>query len=145
MGWNFLFLSQTLNCLYVISMPCMSFRVNPHSMVFLNVKELLAQRTRHIWSLSDSNEIRTHNHLVHKQTLNHLAELTSLTKWSSICSRTKWLWVWISLLWLNLNCTAMNKAFSQRCYTKNLFLKNSQYPLKNSSVTVTFLQNIYKQ
>ena len=41
----------------------------------LNVKELLARNTRHIWSLSDSNGIRTRNHLVRKRTLNHLAKL----------------------------------------------------------------------
>ena len=55
-------------------------RMNPHSIVCLNVKELLAQSRRQIWSLSDCNWTRTHNHLVHKQTLNHLAKLT---KWLS--------------------------------------------------------------
>ena len=57
-----------------------SFRVNPHSIVRLNVKELLARSRHHIWSLSDSNGIRTHNHLVRKRTLNHLAKLV---KWLS--------------------------------------------------------------
>ena len=51
------------------------FRVNPHSIVCLNVKEFLARSRRHIWILSDSNEIRTHNHLVRKRTLDHLAKL----------------------------------------------------------------------
>ena len=41
----------------------------------LNVKELLARSRREIWSLSDSNWTRTHNHLVHKPTLDHLAKL----------------------------------------------------------------------
>ena len=41
----------------------------------LTVKELLAQKRHDIWSLSDSNGIRTHNHLVRKRTLNHLAKL----------------------------------------------------------------------
>ena len=36
---------------------------------------ILAQIRRHIWSLNDSNEIRTHNHLVRKRTLNHLVKL----------------------------------------------------------------------
>ena len=40
--------------------------------ICLNVKELLAQRRREIWSLSDSNGTRTHNNLVRKRTLNHL-------------------------------------------------------------------------
>ena len=34
-----------------------SFRVNPHSIVCLNVKELLAQSRLHIWSFSDRNGI----------------------------------------------------------------------------------------
>ena len=68
----------------------------------LNVKEPLARRRRHIWSLSDYNGTRTHSHLVCKQTLNHLAKLASLAKWLSVCLRTKWLWVRIPLLSLNL-------------------------------------------
>ena len=40
--------------------------------ICLNVKELFAQNRRSIWSLSDSNRIWAHNHLVRKQTLNHL-------------------------------------------------------------------------
>ena len=72
----------SLRCtwLYVIIKSRTSFRVNPHSIVCLNVKELLARSRRHIWSLSDSNGIRTHNHLVRKRTLNHLAKLA---KWLS--------------------------------------------------------------
>ena len=46
----------------------------------LNVKELLARNRRDMWSLNNSNGIRTHNHLVRKRTLNHLAKLT---KWLS--------------------------------------------------------------
>ena len=63
--------------LYVI-MSRTSFRVNLHSMVCLNVKQLLARSTRHILRLSDRSVIRTNNHLVHKRTLNHLAKLA---KW----------------------------------------------------------------
>ena len=64
--------------LHVIFMPPTSFRVNLHSIVCLNVKDLLVRSRRHIWSLSDSNKIRTHNHLIRTQILNHLAKLT---KW----------------------------------------------------------------
>ena len=46
-----------------------------HTLVCLNVKELLSRSRRHVWSLSDSNEIRRHNQLVRKRTLNHLAKL----------------------------------------------------------------------
>ena len=59
---------------YIIIMSRTSFRVNLDSKVCLNVKELLAWSRRYIWSLSDSNGIQTHNHLVRKQTLNHLAK-----------------------------------------------------------------------
>ena len=41
----------------------------------LNVKELLAQNKRHIFNLSDSNGIRTYNHLVCKRTVKHLSKL----------------------------------------------------------------------
>ena len=60
--------------LYVIIMSSTSFRVNPHTIVRLNVKKLLARSRCDIWSLSVSNGIQTHNHLVFKQTLNHLAK-----------------------------------------------------------------------
>ena len=56
-------------------MPRTSFRVNPHSIVCQNVKDLLARSRRHIWNLSDNNGIQTHNHLVPKQSLDHLSKL----------------------------------------------------------------------
>ena len=81
----------------------------------LNVKELLAWSRREIWSLSDVNCIRTHNHLVHKRTLNHLAKTgqiielffgtylygahvpimlrTCLTVNLRVRLRTKWFWI----------------------------------------------------
>ena len=65
--------------MYVIILSRTSIRVNLHSIVCLNVKELLARSRHHIWSLNDSNGIRTHN--LNTQTL-----------------RTKWLWVLIPLL-----------------------------------------------
>ena len=37
---------------------------------------------RYIWSLSDSNGTRTHNHLVCKRKLNLLAKLTKLGSFS---------------------------------------------------------------
>ena len=82
--------------LYVIIMSHTSFRVNPHSIVCLNVKELLARSRRHIWSLSDSNVIRTHNHLVRKRTLNHLADCPN--DWAVfwvLLVRSIWLYVYI--------------------------------------------------
>ena len=53
--------------------------------ICLNVKELLARNRSDIWSLSDCNGTRIHNHLVLKRTLNHLAKLT---KWLSCAVST---------------------------------------------------------
>ena len=55
--------------------------------ICLNFKELLARSRRKIWSLSDCNWTRTHNHLVHKRTLNHLVKLV---KWLSCVVRTSY-------------------------------------------------------
>ena len=54
--------------------------------ICLNVKELLAQSRREIWSLSDCNWTRTHNQLVRKRTLNHLAKLAKnfLNDWAVV-------------------------------------------------------------
>ena len=74
------YLSARCIWLYVITMSRMTFRVNPHSIVCLNVKKLLAQSRHYIWSLPDSNGVWTHTHLVHKWTLNHSAKAV---KWLS--------------------------------------------------------------
>ena len=66
----------------------------------LNLKEFLARSRREIWSLSDCNWTRTHNHLVHRQTINYLAKLTklaSLVEWLSVRLWTMWLWVRVQL------------------------------------------------
>ena len=65
--------------LHIIIMSHTSFRVNLHYIVCLNVKELLAWSRQHIWSLSDRNRIRTHNHLVRKRTNDLNLKKASLT------------------------------------------------------------------
>ena len=106
--WNiiFIFWANDLNYLYVIIMWRTSFRVNPHFIVCLNFKELLARSRHHIWNLSDSNGIRTHKDLVRKRTLNHLAKLASLAIWLNVRLRTKWLWVRVLLSHLNFRYRA---------------------------------------
>ena len=85
-----------------------------HSIVCLNVKELFAWIKCHIWSLSDSNQIRTHNHSVRKPTLN------DLSKWLSCALSTylylSRLWVRISLLSLRLMCNFPRKIFGQNLF-----------------------------
>ena len=85
--------------LYVLCHVTYAFQSESTLYSFLNVKELLARSRHEIWSLSDCNWTRTHNHLVHKQTLNHLAKLT---KWFSVRLSTKWLWFRAQLQSLNL-------------------------------------------
>lgn len=52
-----------------------NFRMNLNSTICLNFKEFMAQSSRHISSLNDSDVTRTHNHSVRKGTLNYLAKL----------------------------------------------------------------------
>ena len=67
--------SQFPEVTHVIIVSRTRYKMNLCPYSSLNVKELLAQNKRDIGSLSDTNEIRTHNHLVHKRIPNHLAEL----------------------------------------------------------------------
>ena len=70
--------------------------------------------------MTDSNGIRTHNHLVRKQTLNHLAKLASLTKWLSVRLRTKCLWVRIPLLSLKLQIWPLLRARSSLTFRQTI-------------------------
>ena len=54
--------------LHVLIMLHTRFRVNPHSIVAWMSKN-------EIWSLSDCNWTRSHNHLVQRRTLNHSAKI----------------------------------------------------------------------
>ena len=65
----------------------------------------------------DSNGIRTHNHLVRKQTLNHL---TKLPKSLSFRLRTKCLWVWIPLLPLKLQIWRLLRARSSLTFRETV-------------------------
>ena len=72
---------------YILYRSRTRFRVNLHPQVYsyLNTKQLLVRKKCDNWSLSDSNRIRNHNHLlVRKRTINHLAKLGKW--WSCILS-----------------------------------------------------------
>ena len=60
----------------------------------LNVKELLARNRCDIWSLSNSNGIWTHNHLVQKRALKNLEKLA---KWLS-CVMSTYLCIWLYVI-----------------------------------------------
>ena len=91
------YLSVRCIWLYVFIMSRTRFRVNPHSIVCLNVKELLARSRREIWRWSDCNWIRTHNHLVHKRTLNHFSQAGQMIELCCeyLSVRCIWLYVFI--------------------------------------------------
>ena len=71
-----------------------SFRVNLQSTVYLNLKELLYRSRCHIWSLTDNNEIWTHNHLFRNRSLKHLAKLAKKLSYSMVCLNLKGLHAW---------------------------------------------------
>ena len=84
-----------------------SFRANLPSIVCLNVKELLARSRLHIGILSDSNAIRTQNHLVRKQIVNGLAKLAYwLAKWLSVVYK-------LSGYGLKSRCCDVNNLFNK--------------------------------
>ena len=70
--------------------------------------------------ISDSNEIRTHNHLVRKRTLNHLAKLARLAKWLSVRLQTKSLWIRISLLSLKLQIWRLLRVRSSLIFRQTI-------------------------
>ena len=106
-----------LRCEY-LSIRCTSYHVTyafqSESTLYscLNVKKLLAQIRRKIWSLSDRNWTRIHNYLVRKLTHNHLAKLTSLVKWLSVWLRIKWLWIQAQLQSLKIQILHLFRARS---------------------------------
>ena len=86
----------------------------------LNIKELLAQNRRQIWSLSDCNWTQTHNHLVRKRTLDNLAKLASLDKWLNVRLRTKWLWVQVQLQSLEMILVVSHISYPTSYWNWNL-------------------------
>ena len=74
MYWTCISVIQVSNTLTVCSFVRYAFQSESTHYSCLNVKELLDSKRRDIWSLSDCNRTRTHNHLVCKRTLAHLVE-----------------------------------------------------------------------
>ena len=95
--------------------------------ICLDVKELLARSRREIWSLSDCNLTRTHNHLVHKWTLNHLAKLA---KWLSCVVNTYlngWVFVYeLSGCGFESSCSHLNFRF-RGCFEQGVPWHSGKY------------------
>ena len=70
---NFVLLLRLAICYYNVKYAFQS--ESTLFLVRLKVMELLDRGRRYIWSLSDSNAIRTHNHSGRKRTLSDLAKL----------------------------------------------------------------------
>ena len=87
----------------------------------LDVKELLARSRSDLWSLSDSNGIRTHNHSVHKRTLNHSAKLV---KWLS-CIVSNYLYGALTVCYYHVMCAFQSESELCSCLNvKELFARN---------------------
>ena len=114
----------------------------------LEVKELLAQNRRDIWSLCDINGIRTHNHLVRKQTLNHLAKLA---KWLScvvstnlysgfncmlLCHVRVLEWIHFIVAWMSRNSLLKSLCDSNRIQIHNHLVQ------KQTLTQITWNDNI---
>ena len=87
----------------------------------LNVKELLAKNRRGIWSLSDCNWTRTHNHLSRKRTRNHLAKLTK----------------WLAVLWVLICTKYLSVRDITRRYTQ--MHRTDKYSQHNSIIWLVWL------
>ena len=97
-------LAKWLSCVMsTVHLIVCSYYVTYESTVYsyLNAKELFAQNRRDIWSLSNCNETRSHNHLVCK----HLFRLV-----------TKWLWVRAPLQSLKLQISSLFQARSYMAF-----------------------------
>ena len=95
-------LSWSLNCMFQSCHVRVSEWIHITLYSCLNVRELLAQNRRDIWSLSDYNKTWTHNHLVRKWTLNHLAKLA---KWLSCVMSTYCMVLLYVLLYVRTVCS----------------------------------------
>ena len=121
------YLSVLCIWLNIIIMASLSFRVNPHCIFCLNMNQPLAGSKRHIWSLSDSKEVRTYQDIVRNCTLNHLAKLA---KWMScvvstylysafdcmllLCHVRVWEWIGtLQFAWMSWNSLLKAAAMSE--------------------------------
>ena len=128
---------QSMFSLYVIIMSHTSFRVNPHSRVCLNVKEPLAWSRSHIWSLSDSNVIRTHNHLVWLSGWAYVYELSGCG-FQSRCCHLKYVFLLENKLYFDLKGRNIACRRTYQCKENNIFfLGEPVYWYKSPSDYVT--------
>ena len=92
----------------------------------LNVKEFLARNRPNIWSLTDSNRIRTNNHLVRKRTLNHLAKLS---KWLS-CVVSTYLY---HAFYYHVKCAIQSESIFYICLNDKELLSQNRHNIYSLS------------
>ena len=110
-----------------------------------------ARDRRDIWSLSDSNRIRTQNHLIHKWTLHHLAKMA---KWLS-CVVSTYLYVAFGCMFLSSHVHVLELIYTlslpecqeTTCSSQAQYLKfkwqqrdSNPEPLNSQTNTQPFIQ-----
>ena len=100
------------------------FQSDPTLCSCLNVKELLAQNRTDNWSLSDCNEIRTHNGWIRKRALSHLGNLAMV-----------WLNDWVFIY--KVSGCGFESCCGHLIKNKVRILKNSQKIKENNRKTLT--------
>ena len=97
---------------------------------------------RDIWSLSGSNGIRTHNHLVCKRTRNHLVKLVNdlAVLWVLICT------VHLGVCYYHVTYGFQSKSTLNSClYVKELLAQNRHDMISGSNGIRTHCADKYSQ
>ena len=110
-----------------------------------NVKKLPVRNRCDIWSLSDSNGTRIHNHLVRKRTTNHLAKLAKYNwseLWVLICT------VHLAVCYYHVTYTFQGEStLYSRLNVKKLLARNRRniWSLSDSNGTRTYNNLVCKR
>ena len=104
----------------------------------LNVKDILGQSRRVMWSLSDCNWNLTQNHLLRKRTLNHVAKRL---KWLS-CVVSAYLYGAIDCIFLSCQHVFQRKYPLYNCFNVKELLSRSRHVMWNlNDFNYTWTQN----
>ena len=112
---------NTFICLCVLIMSYTRFRVDLHSLVCLNVKELLAQNRHDSWGLCDCNGIWHYKRTLESEHSNHFAKLAFFKMIEPCCEYLPECWVWLCVL------TMLHMSF--RVTLNSVFTWMSRNPL----------------
>ena len=131
MFWILICTTQLTVCYYHV---ITSFRVNPHSIVCLNVSERNHSKLNPSLSTLHSQSITQLNWNLGTQS--KFSSLSSFAKWLSVRLQTKWFWVQISLLSLKLHIWRRLQARSSLTFWQTI---QCEFNLKLVHVMVTVI------